>query len=258
MPVTVTVCDFPDEAGLKEPWWMQLVGYVAKVRPFLVILPEMPFCEWIFVGEKVDETAWHEALAQHDRMIGRLPELECHCVMSSRPIEESGGRFNEAFSWSVDTGYVPVRRKWYLPDAPTARESLWFDPGDRNFAPVEVEGVKIGIQLCSEIMLTQHAQEIGFDGAHVLVQPRATSGARRWRVACEMSAIASGCYVASANRRSSASDAFPGGSWILSPDAHLLCETTAELGFATAEIDISTAERAKSQYPRDLLRTYRR
>jgi predicted amidohydrolase len=106
-------------------------------------------------------------------------------------------------------------------------------------------------------MFTQHAQDMGFDGAHLVVQPRASGRAARWRIASEMSAIASGGYVASSNRRSFSHDLFAGGSWLLSPEAHALCETTKERPFATAEIDLAAAERARLQYPRDLYRRYR-
>jgi predicted amidohydrolase len=120
-----------------------------------------------------------------------------------------------------------------------------------------VGAICVGFQLCSEMMFTQHAQDMGVRGAHLVVQPRAGGLAARWRIASEMSAIASGGYVASSNRRSFSRDLFAGGSWLLSPDAHLTCETTKESPFATAEIDLAAADRAKRQYPRDLYRSYR-
>ena len=178
-------------------------------------------------------------------------------LSATRPVEEDGRRFNEAFIWSGDDGYRPIRRKWYLPEAPTAQETLWFNQGDCDFAPVRADAVCVGFQLCSEMMFTQHARDMGFDGAHLIVQPRASGHAVRWRIASEMSAIASGGYVASSNRRSFSRNLFAGGSWVLSPDAHALCETTEERPFATAEIDLAAAERAKLQYPRDLYRRYR-
>lgn len=256
MPL-ITVCEYPDERDLKDAAWSALVAYAETVRTDIIVLPEMPFCEWIFVGTEVVRAAWETAIAEHDRMIPRLAELACRHVVTSRPIETAGHRYNEAFVWSADEGYVPLRRKWYLPDVPSARERVWFSHGDRNFTPVAAAGeLQFGIQLCSEVMLTQHAQEIGLDGAHLIAHPRATGGGRRWKIASEMSAIASGCYVASANRRSSRSDMFSGGSWVLSPDAVIKCETTAETPFATANVDLVVATRAKSQYPFDLLRTY--
>lgn len=253
----VTVCDFPDEQEAKEQAWAALVDYVARVSPSIVVLPEMPFCDWIFDRETVDAAAWSKAVKQHDVMISRLAELTCRWVMSSRPVEENGRRFNEAFIWSAREGYRPVRRKWYLPEAPVARETLWFSRGDRDFAPVAADAASVGFQLCSEMMFTHRAQNMGFSGAHLIIQPRASGSARRWRIASEMSAVASGSYVASANRRTLRRDLFSGGSWLLSPEAQALCETTEEKPFATAEIDPATADRAKLAYPRDLYRMYR-
>lgn len=253
----VTVCEFPDEEERKEDAWAALVDYVADVNPSIVILPEMPFCEWIFDGQSFYPARWKKALEQHDVMIPRLSELACRWVMSSRPVEENGRRFNEAFIWSARDGYRPVRRKWYLSEVPMARERLWFSQGDRNFAPVRVDAIRITFQLCSEMMFTQDAQDIGFDGAHLLVQPRASGSAERWRIASAMSAVASGSNVASANRRTFKRELFTGGSWVLSPEAQRLCETTEGGPFATAEIDLATAQRAKLLYPRDLYRRYR-
>jgi N-carbamoylputrescine amidase len=253
----ITVCEFPDEQEAKENAWAALVGYLAPVKPDIVVLPEMPFCDWIFGSEVVDVALWRNALAQHDAMIARLAELSCRWVTSSRPIEESGQRFNEAFIWSAGHGYQPVRRKWYLPEVPVARETLWFWRGDRHFLPVRIGGADVSFQLCSEIMFTHHARDIGLAGAHLVIQPRATGRGRRWKVASEMSAIASGSYVASANRRTTAHELFSGGSWLISPEAHTICETTEAQPFVTAEIELATAERAKQQFPRDLYRTYR-
>jgi N-carbamoylputrescine amidase len=253
----LAVCEFPDEFHRKGAAWAVLVAHVANTRPDIVVLPEMPFCRWIFSTETVDLALWREALAQHDVMIGRLGELACGWVLASRPVEENGQRYNEAFLWSHRSGFRAVRRKWYLPDAPTARETTWFSQGDRNFSPVKADTLVAGFQLCSEMMFPEHAREIGFSDAHLIAQPRASGSGRHWRVASEMSAVASGCYVASANRRSAERDWFSGGSWVLSPNASVLAETTAENPFVTVEIDLATAERAKTHYPRDLQRMYR-
>lgn len=252
----VTICEFPDEAAHKQPAWDALVEHVAAEKPHLVVLPEMPFCEWIFVGDEIDYDKWREAIAVHEFMLGRFNDLACHTVMSSRPIERDGRRLNEAFVWSKSGGYHFIRSKWYLPDVPVAREALWFDQGDRNFPTVSCGSLQLGVQLCSEIMFPEHAREIGFADAHLIAHPRASGGGQRWRAACEMSAVMSGCYLASANRRSYDRDLFAGASWLFSPDAALLAETSAAQPFVTAEIVLATAERAKTTYPRDMQRTY--
>jgi len=65
-------------------------------------------------------------------------------------------------------------------------------------------------------------------------------------------AIVSGCFVASANRRSYDRDDFCGRSWIVSPEGELLAETTASRPFETVEIDLQRADSAKATYPRNL------
>ena len=89
------MCDFPDEQEAKEQACEALADYVERVNPSIVVLPEMPFCHWIFDGETVDAVAWSKAVKQHDVMISRLAELRCRWVMSSRPVEENGRRFTD-------------------------------------------------------------------------------------------------------------------------------------------------------------------
>ncbi|PYM37669.1 MAG: hypothetical protein DME15_00535 [Candidatus Rokuibacteriota bacterium] len=71
-------------------------------------------------------------------------------------------------------------------------------------------------------------------------------------MAASLAAIMSGCFVASANRRSYDSEAFAGRSWLVSPDGEILGETSADAPFLTAEIDLVTADRGKQTYPRNL------
>jgi len=257
-PMRICICEFPDEEARKEGAWKALVQHATSTTPDLVVLPEMPFCQWIFTGDHVDASQWQDALRGHEASIARFHELSCRWIASSRPIETDVGRYNEAFVWSPDMGYQSVRRKWYLPDAPIARETLWFTQGDRNFTSTPFGPVRLGFQLCSEMMFPEHSRELGWSGAHLIVQPRATGASKRWRVASEMSAIASGAYVISANRRSYDRNWFSGESWILSPEAVRLAETSPEQPFATVTIDPLVAEHAKQTYPRDLQRMYLR
>jgi N-carbamoylputrescine amidase len=67
-----------------------------------------------------------------------------------------------------------------------------------------------------------------------------------------MAAVMSGCFVASANRRSYDSEAFAGRSWPVSPEGEILGETSADMPSLTVDIDLEEAVRAKSTYPRNL------
>jgi N-carbamoylputrescine amidase len=63
----------------------------------------------------------------------------------------------------------------------------------------------------------------------------------------------SGCFVASANRRSEDGKAFAGGSSIVSPEGEVLGETDLDSPCVTVEIDLEEANRAKLTYPRNLI-----
>ena len=68
-----------------------------------------------------------------------------------------------------------------------------------------------------------------------------------------MAAVMSGCFVASANRRSEDNQTFAGNSLLVSPDGEVLAETTADEPWLTVNIDPDEADRAKSTYPRNVV-----
>lgn len=249
----ITVCEFPDETSRKEAAWTDLVRFLQAQPSDVVVLPEMPFCEWkIFTSQIVDPDVWRGALADHENMFPRFLELETTIVLSSRPVEAAGKRLNQGFCWSKHDGYRSTRSKYYLPDEPEGREATWFSRGDRSFTPKNIGHLSVGFQLCTELLFTGPAHEIGRGGAHLIAAPRATGGHRRWHMAACLSAIMSGCFVASPNRRSQDSDVFAGQSWLVSPEGEILAETSLDSPFRTLEIDLEEAVRAKQTYPRNL------
>jgi N-carbamoylputrescine amidase len=249
----ITVCEFPDEAAHHEAAWADLAEFLETRPTDVVVLPEMPFCDWqMFMRRTIDPASWEAALAAHDRMIARFVELRTTLVLSSRPVEFQGMRLNQAFGWTRESGYRGARTKCYLPDEPDGWEATWFARGDPHFAPLVIGPLTVGFQLCTELLFTEPSREIGRAGAQLIAAPRATSGHRRWSMAAGLAAVMSGCFVASANRRSYAGDAFAGRSWVVSPEGEILGETSAGTPFLTVEIDLEEARRAKSTYPRNL------
>lgn len=254
-PVRVTVCEFPDENPYKEPAWAALADFLRQSPSDVVVLPEMPFCAWeIFTTRTIDPTVWDNALTAHDVMIDRFRELKAGVVLSSRPVERNGQRLNEGFFWTPERGYRGIRTKYYLPDEPDGWEATWFARGDRSFAAITVgpPPLAVGFQICTELLFTEPAREIGRRGAHLIAAPRATGGHRRWNLAARMAAVMSGCFVASTNRRSYDTAAFAGRSWVVSPEGEMLCETTADVPYLTVEISLQEATQAKDTYPRNL------
>jgi N-carbamoylputrescine amidase len=109
-----------------------------------------------------------------------------------------------------------------------------------------------GFLICSEIWYPEHGRAMGKRGAHLLLTPRRTGTAtvEKWLVAGRAAATGSGCFSLSSNSVNSRNTDFGGGSWVIGPDGDVLALTTVDRPFATIEIDLSDAERAKSTYPR--------
>ncbi len=249
----LTVAEFPDEAARHDRAWEDLVRFLRVAPSDVLVLPEMPFVAWsMFTADVVDPAVWRGARAAHDAMHARFGELATNVVLGSRPVERDGVRLNEAFAWTREGGLRGARAKYFLPDEPDGREATWFARGDRQFTPITVGALRVGFQLCTELLFVDRSRAIGRAGAQLIAAPRATSGHRRWRMAAGMAAIASGCFVATANRRSYATDTFAGGSWIVSPEGETLAETTAAAPFVTVDVDLADADRAKRTYPRSL------
>lgn len=214
----------------------------------------MPFVDWtVFRNRAVEASAWQRALTAHDAMMTGFSELGAEIVLGSRPIERAGRRLNQGFAWTRPGGYQGGRSKVYLPDAPDGWEATWFDRGELDPSPLSLGQVRVGFQVCTEMLFTDLSWRIGRAGAQVIAAPRATSGHGRWRAAAALMAIMAGCFVASANRRSYEGDDFAGGSWIVSPEGDILAETSADAPVVTVDVDLAVADAAKLTYPRDLV-----
>ena len=144
----ITVCEFPDESPRKDPAWTDLVRFLRTSPTDVVVLPEMPFCDWrMFMTRAIDPAVWQASLAVHDAGIARFAELQAAMVLSSRPVDLRGSRLNQAFCWTRDDGYRGAHAKYHLPDEPDGWEATWFTPGDRLFAPLVVGPLTVGFQL---------------------------------------------------------------------------------------------------------------
>lgn len=250
----ITVCEFPDEAPRHAAAWDSLVRFLQVNPTDVLVLPEMPCCDWqMFMTRTIDLAAWDVAVAAHDAMLARCGTLQAGVVLASRPVQRQGQRFNEAFAWTREGGYQVARSKYALPDEPDGWEATWFTPGARPVAPLTVGALRVGFQLCTELLFTELARDLGQRGAHLIAAPRATGGHRRWPMAACMAAIMAGCFVASANRRSYDRDGFAGRSWVVSPEGDILAETSADVPFVTVEVDLDEVTHAQATYPRTML-----
>ena len=237
--------------------WKRLAEHVGKDSSDLVVLPEMPFYYWFCAEPKFDPAVWKEAVGEHRRWVGRLPELGAPVVIGSRPVDLGRRRLNEGFVWTRRGGARGVHFKSYLPDEGGYFEASWYDRGGRVFSPFEVAGLRAGMMICNDLWSMRHARGYGKKGAHLIAVPRATGreSVEKWVAGGKVAAVVSGAYCVSSNRTGRRGEAeFGGSGWAIDPEGELLGLTSKTEPFVTVEVDLKKAERAKKTYPRDSLR----
>jgi N-carbamoylputrescine amidase len=245
----LTVCQLHDDPQGFERDWTALVRHVQSEKSDLVLLPEVPFAPWIFTTRNFSEAAWNAASRAHDFWQTRLNELKPAVVLSTRPMTDEAGRWNEGFVWNG--AYQAAHRKVYLPDEDGFWEASWYRAGMPEFTPSKAGEVSVGFAICSELWFMNAARAYGQAGTHLLVTPRCTEAASvdKWLIGGQAAAFIAGAYSASSNRFSE-DGSYGGGGWVVNPDGDVLGRTTESQPFITVEIDLAEAENAKSTYPR--------
>jgi hypothetical protein len=76
----VTVCELRNDADGLHQDWKALVEHVKSENSDLVLLPEMPFHQWVARTNKVDPAIWEQAVIAHDQWIPRLSVLAPACL----------------------------------------------------------------------------------------------------------------------------------------------------------------------------------
>jgi N-carbamoylputrescine amidase len=248
-----TVCELPAEMARLEGAWERLVAHVSTEASDLVLLPEMPFHRWLASTKDVDAGDWEAAIAAHDTWQARYPDLGDVTVLGARPVVVDGRRLNEAFVWEGGE-YRLAHHKYYLPDEDGFWEATWYDRGDGTFEVAETAHGAAGFMICSELWFLEHARAYGRAGAAIIANPRATEWASRdkWLAAGRVAAVSGGAFCLSSNR--SGTDAsglrWGGYGWVVDPDGTVLATTSERAPYATVDIDLLDAEKARHTYPR--------
>ncbi len=254
----VTVCELSGHPSRLDRDWASLSAHVATTSPELVVLPEMPFFEWLPATRRVSNTRWIEAVDAHAEWLKRLPELGAVTVAGTRPILSEGLRYNEGFVWSATGGYQPTHRKTFLPDEPGFWEASWYARGPVEFQPHDAGGARMGFQICTEIWFPEYARAYGKGGVQLLCMPRATPAETldRWLAAARVTALISGAFCVSSNHAPDAATVdlgveMAGAGWITSPTNGLVIAMTSSSEPAvTVDLDLTEVAQARTTYPR--------
>jgi N-carbamoylputrescine amidase len=231
--------------------WSAVAADVTRCAPEVLITNEMPFGPWLAASPNFDVELAKTSVRIHEDGLEALRALKVPIVVSSRPVIAGERLANEAFilehgsfRFLHQKHFFPVEEGWF--------ETEWFRTSKPGFEVMEIDGLRIGTLLCTELMFNERARAYGKAGAHLIAVPRATGRSLTpWKTAGAMAAIASGCYVVSSNRvgSSSTGPAFGGGAYAFAPDGSLLSESDEDRSIVVFDLDKALADAQKSHYP---------
>jgi N-carbamoylputrescine amidase len=255
MIIRASVAELPDNRDRFELAWASLIQHVDFAESDVVLLPELPASAWFGASKDATDESWTKIVAEHDDLLANLSSFGNSIVIGTRAKLVNGIRHNVAFYWTRETDVVDLRPKSILPEEPGFYEQSWYSAGPNNTQPVQIRNLRIGVLICSELMATDLARQLGNAGAQIIAVPRASQMHPRWEVASRMAAITAGAYVLTSNRVGLGIDGkteFGGRAMIVDPDGHVLGETGQGKTFASSALDLQAVERARLTYPRYL------
>lgn len=247
----ICMMEGPVDLDPRGATWEGMADRIGELAPDLLVTNEMPFGPWLAASPVYDADRAAASVRIHEEGLAALAALKLPAIVSSRPVPAGERLANEAFALQ-DGRYTPLHHKQYFPQEPGFYEASWFQPAMSGFEVFEVGGIRLGVQLCTELMFNERSRRYGRDGAELIVAPRA-SGASigRWMTAGAMAALVSGCYVVSSNRAGRTADGqvFGGRAFAFQPDGEPLAGSTDTESIVAIEVDPARSRAQQSQYP---------
>lgn len=248
----VAFVQWPDSLQPRGAAWDQIQNTVERARADILVTNEMPFGPWLAEAAEFDLSAAARSAELHEAALVALKNLQVGAVVSSRPILEGDCLSNEAYV--LERGSIlPLHRKRYFPEETGWYEESWFQRGapDR-YSSVEVQGLRVGVLLCTELFFNEHARAYGREGADIIVVPRASGrSVRLWEMAGAMASAVAGTYLVSSNRTGTTRGSldFGGYGFALDPNGEHLAHTSDAQPLCTVDVDTGITQAQKLAYP---------
>ncbi len=218
----------------------------------LAVLPEIPLNPWSPATKvRRDDDAEETGGPRHRMMASAARDAGIGLVGGAIVVDsETGHRHNTALVFDEQGTLVTSYRKVVLPEEDGFWETSHYEPGDVLSPVVDMCGLRLGLQICSDMNRPEGAHLLGAQGAEAIVNPRASEAATfaRWRTVLLANALTSCAYVISVNRpRGEQGVALGGPSFCAAPTGEILCETTDPVAVVTLERAV--VARARTAYP---------
>jgi N-carbamoylputrescine amidase len=243
--------EWPENLIADSDQWLSLGEDLSKANVDILVTNELPFGPWMASTPDFDPKMAEYSIECHRAGAAALERLNIPAIISSRPVWEGERLANEAFC--LEGGLIKhLHTKQYFPAELGWYESNWYATQSREFEPVAVCGVSVGVLLCTEVMFNEHARHYRKQGAELIVVPRATGRAVEvFQTAGAMASIVSGCYVVSSNRvgQGSKGPTFGGKGFACGPNGDLIEMTSPEKPLAVVELDIASVKEKQKSFP---------
>ena len=217
----------------------------------LAVLPELPLNPWSPATEVPREEDAEPPEGPRHQVLSGAARNAGIAVLGGAIVQDPSTwrRHNTALLFNRDGELLTTYRKVHLPEEEGFWETRHYDPGDA-LSPVVDLGLRVGLQICSDINRPEGSHLLGALGAEVILNPRATEAATfaRWRTVFIANAMTSGAYVVSVNRPHTEQGVGLGGpSFVVAPTGEVVAESTDPLTIAT--LDRATVTKARGRYP---------
>jgi predicted amidohydrolase len=251
----VTVCELSDDKLQFLEDWAKLKIHLEIHKPGLLLLPELPFGNWVPSTKEVSHAVKIQSVEKHEWWLKEIERLDVACTVYTKPVIDGDRFFNTACVYEHGIGHRKLHTKCFFPEEDNFWEETWYDADPKMaFETIDIGGVKMGALLCTEMWFTQYGRHYGKQGIDILLCPRATGAGSvaQWIRCGQTLSVISGAYCLSSNRSGSGENNFKwgGNGWITEPITGNLAGTTSNNEkFITREIDIDKSRAAKNDYP---------
>ena len=249
----VAVGEVAPELSVGSQAWTDLIGELERLQPDLFVLNELPFGRWLAARPDYDRDAWRASVAAHEKGLAAVHELGVPTVLGSRAVDLDGRRCNQGFIWRHAAGLEAMHTKQHLPRSPGYWETSWTEPGQAAVSDCPRRSVAGRHADLHRHHVQRTRPAVRTDGVDLIVVPRATPPlvSHQFEVALQMTAIVSGCYVASSDRRGidSAGEAFAGRGCIINPIGQTVAATSFFSRVAVHDIDTDFVRGQQQRYP---------
>jgi predicted amidohydrolase len=217
----------------------------------LAILPELPFNLWSPATKAASAEDAEEPGGWRENMQRAAAKKAGIAVLGGVIRKASNGRRTNLALLSDAHGRITgSSEKHVLPDEEGFWECDHYQPSVDPPRMIEFEGIKLGIQLCSDVNRPTAGQLLAAQGVQVILAPRATGPAswKRWRLAYQAMALTCSAWVVSVGRpRPEFGVDIGGPSLVVDPMGEVVLETTDRI--AVTALDLRAVEDARRSYP---------